>query len=250
MAPNLPPALSGIEALVFDLMGTCTDWHTSILSAMREHPPPPPLKDADLPSLALDWRTAFFRFIFASFNAGEQAPDIDVVHARTLDELLREKGVSNEVWDTHVREKLVKAWHLQTAWPDSVEGIRRLKERCTVVVLANGTTRLQLDIIRSARLPFDTLFSSQILQATKPDPLIYRKALESLGLRSEQTAMVAAHAYDLRAAAKLGMKTVYIQRRTEDPDEDMKAVREDVDMFIDGAGRGGGLMELADMMGA
>lgn len=35
------------------------------------------------------------------------------------------------------------------------------------VVLANGTTRLQLDIVSSAALPFHTLFSSQLLGLTK-----------------------------------------------------------------------------------
>lgn len=35
------------------------------------------------------------------------------------------------------------------------------------VVLANGTTRLQLDIVKSSGIPFHTLFSSQLLQLTK-----------------------------------------------------------------------------------
>ena len=35
---------------------------------------------------------------------------------------------------------------------------------------------------------------------------------------------VAAHAYDLRSAKELGIETVYIQRWTEDPDEDMAVV--------------------------
>ena len=30
------------------------------------------------------------------------------------------------------------------------------------------------------------------------------------------------------------MKTIYIQRSTEDPTEDMKQVRDEVDFFIDG----------------
>lgn len=93
------------------------------------------------------------------------------------------------------------------------------------VVLANGTTRLQLDIIKSSGLSFHTLFSSQLLQATKvseqlqiekncfvayyfffaakPSPDIYLKALDLINMKPSQVAMVAAHAYDLRAAGKL-----------------------------------------------
>jgi len=244
----LPPSLSGVQALIFDLMGTCTDWHTSILAAMRGHPIPPPLVDSDLPALASEWRAGFFRAIMASFKAGEESPDIDIVHARVLDELLEARGVSAaSIWDTKRRADLVQAWHNQQAWPDSIEGLTRLKDHLIVVVLANGTTRLQLDIIRSSKLPFDTLFSSQLLQATKPNQKIYAKALDLLGLQSSQTAMVAAHAYDLRAAAKLGMKTIYVQRITEDPDEDMDQVKTDVDIFIDGTDERVGLLKLAEL---
>lgn len=44
------------------------------------------------------------------------------------------------------------------------------------------------------------------------------------------------------------MRTVYIQRDTEDPKEDMELIKTEVDLFIDGrstAGKEGGLMELA-----
>lgn len=47
-----------------------------------------------------------------------------------------------------------------------------------------------------------------------------------------------------------GMKTVYIQRSTEDPDEDMEQVKNDVDLFIDGRDGAGGLVELAELSGA
>jgi len=63
--------------------------------------------------------------------------------------------------------------------------------------------------------------------------------------------MVAAHAYDLRAAKKVGMSTVYIQRTTEDQMEDMNVVRQDVDLFLDGTGgsRDCGLSKLVDILG-
>jgi hypothetical protein len=84
--------------------------------------------------------------------------------------------------------------------------------------------------------------------------------------------MVAAHAYDVRAAKTVqvpavpsllrptvtdarisGMRTIYIQRRTEDPEEDMSAVRADVDWFVDGidcATDRGGLVTVAEGLGA
>lgn len=48
------------------------------------------------------------------------------------------------------------------------------------------------------------------------------------------------------------MKTIYVQRKTEDLTEDMKQVRDDVDFFIDGT-KGDekcGFVELADILQA
>lgn len=62
-----------------------------------------------------------------------------------------------------------------------------------------------------------------------------------VGVSPEESLMVAAHAYDLRAAKKVGMQTVYVRRWTEDTKEDMRKVGEDVDFFIgrvDGNGPG------------
>jgi len=44
-----------------------------------------------------------------------------------------------------------------------------------------------------------------------------------------------------------GMKTIYIQRTTEDLDEDMDRVKADVDLFIDGRDERGGLLKLAEL---
>jgi hypothetical protein len=77
--------------------------------------------------------------------------------------------------------------------------------------------------------------------------------------------MVAAHAYDVRAAKTVqvpavpslldqqSLMQVLVERRTEDPEEDMSAVRADVDWFVDGidcATDRGGLVTVAEGLGA
>ncbi|KAJ7164979.1 haloacid dehalogenase [Mycena filopes] len=226
-------------AVVFDLMGTCTDWKSSIVASLVQQP----ATNVDLPSLAAAWRSVFFQEIHRRFQLGEPAEDIDLTHRRLLDALLDEAGISFETWGEDVRQNLVSSWHHQTAWPDSIPGIELLKQDYFVVVLANGTTRLQMDIVKSAGLPFHSLFSSQLLNLTKPDPRMYLKAVELLDLSPSDCIMVAsgsspsstaAHAYDLRAAAKIGMKTIYVHRTTEDLDEDMDQIRTEFDAFVDG----------------
>ncbi|OOF96638.1 hypothetical protein ASPCADRAFT_506273 [Aspergillus carbonarius ITEM 5010] len=235
--------IPGPKALIFDLMGTCTNWHPTIQTALSTSPSLTHLPTETLAQLASSWRTGFFNEIHRRFHAGLGTESIDVTHRRVLDSLLDEVGFGAGVKEEE-RERLVSAWHFQGAWDDTIEAITRLKERFMVIVLANGTTRLQLDLIQSSGIPFHALFSSQLLGLTKPDPAIYRKALELLQVEPDEAVMVAAHAYDLRAAKGVGMRTVYIYRDTEDLDEDMGVVRREVDVFLDGEGPLGQLAEL------
>lgn len=107
MDPKFKP-----RALIFDLMGTCCDWYSSVLSALKECPPKP-LKAQDLPKLAADWRVGFFKEIHSRFKAGLPAEDIDVTHRRVLDELLDGLYVPLDTWDGPVRNRLVAQWHHQ-----------------------------------------------------------------------------------------------------------------------------------------
>jgi 2-haloalkanoic acid dehalogenase type II len=242
------PLPAGVKAIFFDFMGTCLDWQTSVLTSLPFH-----LSHSMKLALCLAWRQAFFADIHARFDRGQPPEDIDLSHARLLDRLLAEDlrfvGVTiNEA----ERAAAVQAWHQMSAWPDVPEALERLREKFEVFVLANGTTRLQLDLARSAGLSFDMLLSSQLLGCTKPAAEFYLKALDLVKAKPEECIMVAAHAYDLRAAKAVGMQTVYIQRPTEDPTEDMNRIRAEVDVFVDGCDgdRLAGLAQIAHMLGA
>lgn len=103
-------------------------------------------------------------------------------------------------------------------------------------VHANGTTRLQLDLVKSSGLQgcFDSLFSSELLGTIKPAPESYVKCMGLLRYKPEECVMVAAHAYDTRGAKKVGIKTVYVYRWTDDIREDQEIVRGEHDAYLDG----------------
>ncbi|ROW10594.1 hypothetical protein VMCG_02015 [Cytospora schulzeri] len=231
---NKHNTFSGCKAIFFDFMGTCLDWHSGIVAALPERIPRP-----ERSKLAIDWREAFFQDIHDRFEKRLPPEDIDATHARLLDSLLEEKAAGDKsyyVFSNNEKERAVKAWHTMSAWPDVSAALAALRQRYEVFVLANGTTRLQLDLARSSDLQFDMLFSSQLLGETKPDPEMYKKAMKLVCVKPEESIMVAAHAYDLRAAKKVGMPTVYVRRWTEDTKEDMRNVEEDVDLFIGNPG--------------
>ncbi|KAH8697456.1 haloacid dehalogenase [Talaromyces proteolyticus] len=217
---------SGIKAVFFDFMGTCLDWYSGITAAFPER-----LDENTKRSLSISWRESFFADIHERFKQGLPMESFDTTNARQLELALKQHNVA--LCETE-KIKLVQAWHSMPAWKDVAEGLMDLKGRgLELFVLANGTTRLQLDLVLSSKLcEFDMLFSSELLNLAKPDPEFYALALKLTGYRPEETAMVAAHAYDLRAAQRLGMKTVYISRWTEDTQLDLRQVYEDVDGYI------------------
>ncbi|KAK7756718.1 hypothetical protein SLS62_001159 [Diatrype stigma] len=244
-----------VKAVFFDFMGTCLDWHSSVVRALPQAIPEP-IRSA----MALDWRQAFFEDIqFRSFQNMPQL-DIDAAHRWALLRVLE-----NETYKDHAHrffrqgcahangdggdfccvnpafEDAVRSWHSMSAWPDVLPALRALREtdpELELFVLANGTTRLQLDLARSSGLGevFAMLFSSELLGVHKPAPDSYGKALGLVRAGPESAVMVAAHAYDTRAARALGFSTVYVHRWTDDRKEDMEAVRRENDCFL---GEGG-----------
>ncbi|KAI1767530.1 HAD-like protein [Hypoxylon sp. FL1150] len=242
-----------IKVVFFDFMGTCLDWHGGVVDALPRTIPEP-VRSA----MALHWRQEFFRELHARSTQGLAPEDIDVTHRKTLLRILQQGEAYGEQrrhfvgldgsttsapaddggpTDVPSIEEAVRAWHEMAPWPDVPPALAALKKEdlgLELFVLSNGTTRLQLDLVRSAGLGhvFSMLFSSELLGVYKPAPEAYEKALGLVRARPDEAVMVAAHAYDLRAARKLGMRTVYVCRWTDDTTEDMDVVRKENDAFL------------------
>ncbi|EME77772.1 uncharacterized protein MYCFIDRAFT_87189 [Pseudocercospora fijiensis CIRAD86] len=235
-----------IKAVLFDFVGTCLDWHATIVEAM-----PQSIPHETGSQLALDWRHTYFKYNEERRQKGLPPEDIDTSHRNTLPLAINngtfEAAQLNKALAPAAIDRLIQAWHEQKAWPDTKPAIEALKQKgYEVFVHANGTTRLQLDLCRASSLQFHNLFSSQLLGYIKPDPKSYYRLLELLKLEPEECAMVAAHGYDTRGAKEVGMKTIYIDRVTDDVDQDKEGFRQEFDLYLEGMS---GLVEGVEGMG-
>lgn len=218
-----------IKSIFFDFMGTCLDWHSSVVTAL-----PPDIDEQQRSRFALAWRQSFFDRLKERNASGQEPEHIDYTfHQSYLDTLGDDehsafRSVSST--DLNSGSPLIHAWHKMPAWQDVTPALDELRKNgLELFVLANGSTRLQLDLVRSGGLQgkFDMLFSSQLLGVYKPSPAAYAKALELVDCRPEDSVMVACHAYDLRATRELGMNVVYVRRWTDDPEDDEDQLREE-----------------------
>lgn len=226
-----------IKAILFDFMGTCLDWHRSITTALPPTIQPTPTRSA----FAIAWRQAYFDYNAARLRAHQPPEDIDASHRNTLHTLLATPEWSSlqpAFADADAVERCITAWHSQPGWPDVRRALERLRDEkgYELFVHANGTTRLQLDLVRAAGLRgvFDGLFSSELLGLLKPGAESYEKCIGLLRYRPEECVMVAAHAYDVRGARAVGMRTVYVYRWTDDVREDQEVVRGENDVYLEG----------------
>jgi 2-haloacid dehalogenase len=80
--------------------------------------------------------------------------------------------------------------------------------------LSNGNLSMLTDMFAAGGLTWHCVLSGEMVRAYKPDPAVYRLALDQLALDPRRTLM-AAHPWDLRAAAAQGLYTAYIQRAGE-----------------------------------
>jgi 2-haloacid dehalogenase len=153
-----------------------------------------------------------FDDLVTAIGAGAPWRSTDDLNAEALADVLRDG--SWELSEETVRQ-LGLAGHRLRPWPDSQAALRRLAGRFTVVALSNGNFSMLTEMFAGAGLTWHCVLSGELVHAYKPDPAVYQLALDRLALDPQRTLMVAAHPWDLRAAAVHGLRTAYIERAGE-----------------------------------
>ena len=196
------------RVLAFDVFGTVVDWCGSIVREMEVlHP------QVDGAAFALAWR-AGYRPAMARVTSGELGWTlIDELHRMVLDQILPQFGL--EALSEEERVHLNRVWHRLEPWPDSVQGLTRLKQQFTICTLSNGNIGLLTQMAKRAGLPWDCILSAEVFRAYKPSPATYLGVAKVFDLAPEQVVLVAAHHDDLAGARACGLQTAYIERPLE-----------------------------------
>jgi 2-haloacid dehalogenase len=202
-----------IKALTFDVFGTVVDWRSGVAREAEALLAPKGF-DRDWPAFADAWRARYQPAMSAVRKGERPFVILDTLHRENLVELLAAEGIVG-LSETEV-DQLNRAWHRLDPWPDVVAGLTRLKRRFILATLSNGNVALMVAMARRAGLPWDAILGAEVSGAYKPLPEAYDSAARMLGLAPAECLMVAAHPYDLRAAAARGFRTAYVRRPLED----------------------------------
>ena len=196
------------KVLAFDVFGTVVDWHGSIAAEVMRIGLP-----VDPHAFATAWRKGY-RPAMARVRSGELPwTKIDDLHRIILDQVLAAFEI------TSLSEEQIKhlnlVWHRLHPWPDTVEGLVRMKKQFTLVTLSNGNLGLLANMAKNAGLPWDLILSAEVFRHYKPDPETYLGVAQTFDLLPNEVMLVASHKDDLEAAHQCGLQTAFIERPFE-----------------------------------
>jgi len=202
-----------LKAAIFDVFGTVVDWRRGVAEAAAPvlaavAPGIDPLDFADA------WRAEYQPGMERVRSGARAYQPLEVLHLENLDRVLARFGLQDAV-DMPMRHMLNTAWERLPPWPDAVAGLRAMRPGLILAPCSNGSIAMMVRLARHGGLPWDCVLGADIARAYKPDPAVYRRSVEALGLAPAEVAMVAAHGDDLVAAREAGLATAFVPRPAE-----------------------------------
>lgn len=200
-----------IEAVVFDVLGTMVDEPGGLRAAIREAVPAS--DEASVEQLLTVWQQHVAHEQQRIAEQRRAYADTGVIDREAAARVADDAGLT----DPAAIERLATAGRRLEPWDDSHAGLARLARRFPVLGLSNASRASLLRLNAYAGLRWHQALSAEEARAYKPAPEVYRLALDAAGCAPERVLLVAAHAWDLRGAQAVGMRTAYVRRPGGDP---------------------------------
>ena len=199
--PHRP--LSGIRACVFDAYGTLFDFASAARSCADV------LGDA-VERVSVLWRDKQLQYTWLRAAQGRHA-DFWQVTGDALDFTLETLGLQRP----ELRERLMRLYLALELFPEVPDVLARLRRAgLKTAILSNGTPAMLDAVVGRAGLGamFDAVLSVEEVRAFKPDPRVYRLAVDRLGCPAAAIAFQSSNAWDAHAASAFGMQVVWCNR--------------------------------------
>jgi 2-haloacid dehalogenase len=201
-----------VKALFFDIFGTVVDWRGGVAREAEAILAPQGYR-IDWLAFADAWRDEY-QPAMEKVRAGKLPfSKLDLLHRHNLDRIRPRFGLDDLSED--LCRDLNTAWHRLPAWPDVPEGLTRLRAQFLLAPVSNANIGLMARLARHNGFHWDAILGAEIAGDYKPKPRVYEAACEAFDLPPHECMMVAAHSYDLAAAAACGLRTAHVAR----PDE-------------------------------
>jgi 2-haloacid dehalogenase len=133
----------------------------------------------------------------------------------TWESLLYTEKTLGLILSDESRATLMERYKNLPPFADAAPGLESLKRNghC-VVAFSNGDAAAIRQVLVSAQLLsfFDDVISADEVRTFKPDPAIYRHALQRLGLAGDNTWLVSSNPFDVIGAKAAGLRAAWVKR--------------------------------------
>ena len=200
--------LAQIRALTFDCYGTLIDWETGLSGILN----------AWAQSVGVALRDDAVLELYGRHESAIEAESPTLLYSVVVREAMRR--IASELDTTAAPEWIERLGRSVGEWPafpDSAESLLRLKTRYRLCILSNVDHASFAGSARKLIVDFDLVVTAQDVGAYKPSldnfhALLHR--LKAVGVEHHQILHVAQSLFhDHAPAQKLGLKTVWIDRR-------------------------------------
>ncbi len=202
-------ALGGIRACVFDAYGTLFDFAAAARSCADV------LGDR-APALTALWRDKQLQYTWLR-SLQQRYVDLWQITGDSLDYALDTLGLA----DPALRTRLMDLYRTLDVFPEVPETLRRLRAAgLKTAILSNGSPAMLETAVAGNGIGalLDAVISVEEVGVFKPDPRVYRRALERLGVTAAQVSFQSSNAWDAYAASAFGMRVVWCNRYAQKPE--------------------------------
>jgi 2-haloacid dehalogenase len=197
------PALTNIDACVFDAYGTLFDVTAAAKSCQGD------LGDQWAP-LAQIWREKQLQYSWLRSLMDEYVPFWQVTQD-ALDYAL----ATLKIGDADLRKRLLDIYLQLGAYPEVAGMLKTLKGAgLKTAILSNGSPEMLASAVSNAGLDdvLDNVFSVEKLGIFKPNSRVYQMAVDDLGIPKERICFMSSNAWDACGGANFGFRVVWVNR--------------------------------------
>lgn len=207
---NTPESLGSIKVLAFDFQGSCMNYYDPIAEMGQAINASKGLS-LDWSNLTKGWVSNLYKVV--GEHQDQYAPAAQL-YRDALDQLLDQRNLSS-TFNEEERVEMIRVWDRMVPWPDTTEGLNRLKRKFALTTLSNSSMASVFQAARRHALPFDQILTGELVQAYKPSPKVYNLVPSLLGYKVNEVLFCATHFADLKEAKKFGYKTAWWPRPNE-----------------------------------
>ncbi len=198
-----------VRACVFDAYGTLFDVHSAV-GRNRER-----LGDIAEQFSAL-WRTKQLEYTWLRSLMGRYAD-----FSKVIEDALDYAFDAFDLDDAALKSHLLEAYLHLDCYPEVYDTLSTLKRRgYQTAILSNGSPSMLEEVVHSTGIKglIDKILSVEEVGIYKPSPLVYRLAVERLGVGAREISFQSANAWDAAGAASFGLRVAWINRFDQLPE--------------------------------